>query len=304
MHRGQVYDDLPAVLRGSVFTHQMAVRAGVTPRRLGLLQRAGVVRHLWHGVWCDSALPPDELTLLQGLRRVAPYVVASHATAGRLHGAEPGDDRLHVTVPESAPLRSAVGLVVHRDRLPISQVVVRHGFAVTDPYRTAIDLARSVRRRGVVEAVVLLDALLWAEAVEHQHLRARLAATPSGRGIAIARFAVDLARYGAASPGETRLRLVLAAGGVSEPRLQHRIRCGSALVVADLCWPRERLVVEYDGFGPHTERGTFERDRRRWSWLRAAGWELRAYTAESVRDRPVAIAAEVTSLLCRPSAAA
>lgn len=293
---------VPVQLTGRIFTRTEASTAEITDDRLRRLAVAGTVRHLRRGVWSDASLLDDELHRLAGLTRVAPYVVASHATAARLWGAGPADERLHVTVPADASLRSATGLVVHRDRLGRHETTVHQGVAVTDPYRTAIDIARAARRPRLAPAVEVVDALLFAERVEHRHLTARLAGTPSGRGIAIAREVIGLSRYGAQSPAETRLRLALLAGGVPEPRLQYRIDCRGGVVVADMCWPARRLVVEYDGFAPHTERATFERDRRRWSWLRADGWDLRAYTAESIRDRKVEIAAEVLGLLSRSPA--
>lgn len=303
---------LPMTLAGRTFTRTEALEAGLSGGQVRRLCRAGAVRHLAHGLWCDALRPADERLHLDAISRLEPRAVASHATAARLWGASPSDQRVHVTIPAAAALRSAPaatalrsgpGLVVHRDVLTLSETRVRHGVAVTDPYRTAIDVARRTRRAALTDAVIVTDALLMAEHIEREHLVARLARLPSGRGIAIARDVVRLSRYGAQSPGETRLRLILTAHGVPEPQLQYRIACRRGVVVADLCWPAVRLVVEYDGFGPHTERHTFERDRRRWSWLREDGWELRAYTAESVRDRPTQVAAEVLGLCHRARAA-
>lgn len=303
---------LPGPLAGRTFSRTEALAAGLTDGQLRRLCRAGTVRHLAHGLWCDAVRPGDELLHLDAVVRLEPRAVASHATAARLWGAPPADARLHVTIPaeralRTAPaataLRSGPSLVVHRDALTEGETCVRQGVALTDPYRTVIDVARRTRRTALTAAVVVADALLMAEHIEREHLAARLARLPSGRGTAVAREAIGLCRYGAQSPGETRLRLELGAHGVPEPQLQYRIACRRGTVVADLCWPAARLVVEYDGFGPHTERHTFERDRRRWSWLRADGWELRAYTAESLRDRPSQVAAEVLGLVTRAHAA-
>lgn len=303
---------LPGPLAGRTFTRAEALAAGLTDGQLRRLCRAGVARHLAHGLWCDAVRPVDELLHLDAVTRLEPRAVASHATAARSWGAAPADRRLHVTIPaerslRSAPaataLRSGPGLVVHRDVLTAAETRVRQGVAVTDPYRTVLDVARRTPRSALVGAVAVADALLMAEHVEREHLAARLARLPSGRGIAVARQVVALCRYGAQSPGETRLRLMLGAHGVPEPQLQYRIACRRGIVVADLCWPQARLVVEYDGFGPHTQRHTFERDRRRWSWLREDGWELRAYTAESLRERPAEVAAEVRRLLADARAA-
>lgn len=222
-----------------------------------------------------------------------PGAVASHVTAARLWGVDAGDRRAHVTVPPATSLRSWSRCVVHRDALEDHLVVRRTGLALTEPYRTALDVARSA---PLEVAVVVADALLWQERIEREELLDRLARLVRRRGVARARRALGLCRYGAASPGETCLRLALVSRGVPEPELQYPLVCAGHSLVSDLCWPSARLVVEYDGFGPHTERHTFERDRRRWSWLRGDGWELRVYTADSLR-RPEVIAAEVRTLL-------
>lgn len=315
---------LPPNLVGRVFTRGMATSAGVTSAALGRLNASGRIRRVLPAVWADAArvdavpaagagvpaipaaaarwhgscaaddLSSTEALLLDAATLLDAAAVVSHGSAARLWGIDAGGASAHVTVPRASHLRSGHGLVVHRDALAPGQVVRHRGRRVSEPFRTVLDVARSA---PLEVAVITADALLWAERVEREELLDRLVRLSGARGLVRARRALDLCRYGAASPGETRLRLALVTRGVPEPKLQHAVECAGQTLVVDLSWPRVRLAVEYDGFDPHMRRPTFERDRRRWSWLRDADWELRAYTAESIRDRGDAIAAEVTRLL-------
>lgn len=284
---------LPARLAGTGFARGDARAAGVVDGALARRHRAGRVVRLGPDAWCDAACTDRERATVAAVQARVPGAVASHLTAARLWGIDAGARCAHVTVPPATSLRSWSGFVVHRDALADHIVVGRHGLALTEPYRTALDVARSASSET---AVVVADVLLWMERIEREELLDRLSRLARRRGVARARRALGLCRYGSASPGETRLRLALVTRGIPEPELQYPLRCAGHSLVADLCWPAARLVVEYDGFGPHTERHAFERDRQRWSWLRGDRWELRVYTAESLR-RPDVIAAEIRALL-------
>lgn len=286
--------ELPGELAGTVFSRAEARQAGVSGSALGRRRQSGAVRRLGRGVWLDGSVGTAERHRLLAASCLVPSAVASHLSAARLWGVDAGDGRAHVTVPPASGLRAPSGVVVHRDVLRPEEIGTRGGLRVTGPYRTVLDVARTA---PFETAVIVADALLWAERVEREELLDRLARLRGRRGVVRARRALEFSRYGAASPGETRLRLVLVLRGVPEPELQHPLVCAGNALAVDLCWPDRRLVVEYDGFDPHMRRPVFERDRRRWSWLRDDGWELRAYTAESVRERPDEVAAEVRRLL-------
>ena len=65
----------------------------------------------------------------------------------------------------------------------------------------------------------------------------------------------------------------------------------------DLLWPRERLVVEFDGFGYHSSRRSFERDRLRDQRLVAAGYRVIRVTARQLDRTPEAVLARVAAAL-------
>ena len=85
--------------------------------------------------------------------------VVSHDTAASLH--ELGDlmpGRIHLTVPPGFRKSIPPVIVVHRTRLPASDILDGEGFRVTTPLRTIQDLLMSVTEPERVAAVVR-DAL-------------------------------------------------------------------------------------------------------------------------------------------------
>ena len=61
----------------------------------------------------------------------------------------------------------------------------------------------------------------------------------------------------------------------------------------DFLWPKDRLVVETDGYSSHRGRQAFEDDRARELYLHTAGYRVRRFTDTQVHDQPAAL---VTSL--------
>ena len=68
--------------------------------------------------------------------------------------------------------------------------------------------------------------------------------------------------------GERRLRELPLAGGVKAPRHNGTILGHSF----DAVWFDEMFIVEFDGYGVHTRRRKFERDRDKTNYLQHRGW--------------------------------
>jgi len=120
------------------------------------------------------------------------------------------------------------------------------GLEVTDPVRTALDLARSLPHEA---AVVALDAALHRGILSHEVVRGRLfdiAGTPGSRSAARAITAAD---GRSASVGESRSRVILHRWKLAPSALQFEIRSGDGGLVgrSDFAWEAERLVGEFDG---------------------------------------------------------
>jgi very-short-patch-repair endonuclease len=228
-----------------------------------------------------------------------PGSVASHATAAALWGVEipmqdRSDRRVHVTVPMASRSESRRDRQVHRTTLPDEDVTRREAVPVTTPARTWRDLA------GALEPAALLavtDQLL-ARWCDRPDLEAHLARRPTGRGSARARVVLPVADPRAESPMESVLRWLLHEAGLPAPELQHIVRddAGRFLGRADLAWPEQQVLVEFDG-DVHRERDVFVSDLRRQNRLVAAGWTVLRFTSADVLGRPDEMIGEIRRVL-------
>jgi hypothetical protein len=179
-------------------------------------------------------------------------------------------------------------------------VVERDGVRMTSQLRTCFDL---MRERRLVEAVVVADAFMFEVGLPRLLLAAYVADRRRWPRVRAARVAVDLAREGSRSPGETRVRMVVVLAGFPEPWINvpiHRGESNVIIAVSDLLVPGRRPVgLEYDG-AYHDETDQWARDRRRSNRLTtASGIPLLRFDRISVRDeRPSMIddVQEVTGL--------
>jgi len=224
--------------------------------------------------------------------------VISHATAAGLWGVaiplQGVDPRVHLTVTTGSSVRGRRDRVVHRTPLTDSDVTTRDGVPVTTPERTWRDLA------AVLEPAALLavtDQLLacWCGRPD---LGTQLTRRPTGRGSARARAVLPVADPRAESPMESVLRWILHEAGLPAPDLQYVVRntAGAFLGRADLAWPAQRLLVEFDG-DVHRDRDVFVEDLRRQNRLIAAGWTVLRFTSADVLGRPEYVIAAIRAAL-------
>ena len=95
---------------------------------------------------------------------------------------------------------------------------------------------------------------------------------------------------------ESVLRWLLHAAGVPAPDLQHAIWTPIAEFHADLAWPDQKVLVEFDGDG-HRDRRTFVDDLRRQNALVAAGWTILRFSSADVLGRPEQVVAAIVRAL-------
>ena len=231
-----------------------AVASGWSDDELGRLVRAGELNRLRRGAYVDSVLPADAAArhrlliraTVAGLRRPA---VVSHQSAAVLHELPLWDvalDRVHVTRRPRAWNDTSRVLCCHVARLRDDEVTEVDGIAVTDPVRTALDLARSLPHES---AVVTLDAGLHARALSHDVLRGRLLDIVGAPGSRSAARAIAAADGRSESVGESRSRVVLHRWKLPPSTLQYEVRSAGGVLVgrSDFAWEEERLVGEFDG---------------------------------------------------------
>lgn len=290
---------LPPSLRDRPFGVREAVVAGVDPNRL---RRRDIV-HPFRGV--SVTVPP--VTLLERCRaylvRMKPGQAFSHQTAASLLG-------LPLPVPEEATLlhicsvRPAaeprvVGVVGHR--LGVAPPVLDlSGLPVCAHAEVWCQLASTL---GLDDLVAAADHLLEATTLSEEEGKALLdiaIGRTRRRGCSTLRRALQEARKGSRSPGETRVRLLLCRAGLPEPELNVRILDdrGRFLGTGDLVWRRYRVVLEYEGAHHASDPEQFRYDVERYERFRDAGWTVVRVTAADLRgDRRAALVARMRSRL-------
>lgn len=239
-----------------------------------------------HLAWCRAA------ALLLGSRGV----LSGHSAA-LVWGADivPSGAPVEVTVPRDCRLRVPAELTVVRSELASRDIDRHAALPVTSLVRTGFDLGRRLR---LCEAVVGIDALCHVRPLHPADIRAFAADRARWRGSARLAKALLLADPAAESPMETRLRLVLLAGGLPWPQVQLVVcdRHGRFVARVDLAYREHRLAIEYDG-DQHRDRATFRRDLRRQNALRACGWTILRFTAADIYGDPGKIVATVRAAL-------
>ncbi|GAA4053726.1 hypothetical protein GCM10023063_47770 [Arthrobacter methylotrophus] len=115
-------------------------------------------------------------------------------------------------------------------------------------------------------------------------LRRQVKENPGIRGRRNARLALELARVGADSVPETKLRLAICRHGLPEPELRFVVQdsTGWELAWPDLAYPRYKVAVNYDG-NHHLTAAQKESDIRRDESIAAIGWTSVTITARHVK---------------------
>ncbi len=298
--------------------HLTALRRGVLIDTKDLL--AADTREL-HRIETAAALllrfpPPDpERVMWPGVLLSAGH--RSAAMLWKLRSPMPpvNPDSLPVDWPAPAPVRHVVELVspdrtrrnfnwgvhVRPATLEKADVVVLAGLFVTSLERTAVDLAREIKRS---DALIAADSALQLGA-SHDQMRAIVAAYRGWRGSRQAEEIIAFADGRAESGAESLARLVLADHGLRNPDLQvelfdHR----GKIARVDLLFREHRTVVEADGMIKYTDpwidpKEVLVREKLREDRLRDAGWEVVRVTWNQLVNEPREFVARVRRAFAR-----
>ncbi len=252
---------------------------------------------------------PATLERTLELRSRAAYLYAREAgvlagySAACILGAEcaPFEAEAEIAIP-SGSLRSRPGLVVHCGAMQPDEIVWRQNMRITNPLRTAYDLARRCSR---VEGVAAIDALARIGSFEPTDIMIIAARYPGARGSRRIPNCIALADPAAESAMESRLRVALVSRGIPRPVSQYSVSTPSGRFVArlDLAFPAARVGVEYEG-RQHTSDSQLTRDVRRHNALSRIGWIVLRFTSADVLHRPDWVAAQVAAALAMAAAKA
>lgn len=239
--------------------HAAAVLAGVKP---GSVICGTTAAHLW-----GLPLPPWLSVADDSQIEVAAVPGGSHADRPNVRG------RRLVVPPDH---RTAIADV-----------------AVTTVPRTWLDCAADLPLEYVV---AMGDFALHRHLTTEAELDAMLHWAFRRRGVGVARRARPILDHRAESPGESRLRALLVVGGVPRPECNRDIiERGEWLARADLAWPEQRVIVEYDGV-VHLDEKQRRKDATRRNLLQECGWLVIVVTADQLA-KPWVLTAHVNNAL-------
>jgi hypothetical protein len=104
------------------------------------------------------------------------------------------------------------------------------------------------------------------------------------------------------SPLETATLKLIRDAGLPIPMLQYAVRDGDRFVARlDFAYPKERVVIEADGFRYHDDRRGFDKERARGNDLEAMGWRVLRVTSQHLETEPASVAAWIRRALNRES---
>jgi len=221
----------------------------------------------------------------------------SHRTAAALWKMlplqEPGAP-VDVSIQRNGRIK-APSLRIHRmSFVHPDERTVEKGIPVTIPARTLLDLAGVASSRELEQAVAMAKRELSVGGGELERLLERY---PKRAGAS--RLRMLLEREGepalARSEAESRFLGLVRRAKLTRPDVNVRVKAYEV----DFLWPRERVVVEIDGFAFHSSRDSFEQDRHRDAVLAASGFLVLRVTWRQITEEPEAVLVLLAQALAR-----
>jgi very-short-patch-repair endonuclease len=279
--------------KGFVMRAQLA-GAGLSRGAIAHRLQTGLLREYHRGVYLvgRSSLEPLGRETAAVLRHRG-HAILSHRSAAAVWGLlGPSPDEVTVTVVTIGS-HSRSGLRVHRvQALDRRDLRARNGLPLTAPGRTLLDLAAEVPDAELEEALAVARQRGLATDGE---IRAAVERAPGRKGAT--RLAHVLATGQACgftrSKGERRMRALLRSAELPQPRANAPLLG----YVADFLWSEHRLVVEVDGYLFHSNKTSFESDRRRDQVFAAAGYTVIRVTWNQLSNEPLAVVARIAQAL-------
>lgn len=295
--------EIPAELTGVVIRTSDAPSWGVTS---GRMRRADIVRP-FHGI---AAFDLDLDDLEERCRAYEPLLLAgqyfSHVTALALVGAPLprwfDEEPLHLSVlfPRTPP--RGEGVVGHSLRKLVAATYGR--YPMTDAAYAWRQSAAMMSREDLVAAG---DSLVTGPRVNGTRTPGLTTIARLGEvarllqrspGAAKAAWALGRIRSGVDSRPETLLRLLCLRAALPEPVVDYEVAvAGGILLHADLAFPKERIVLDYEGDQHRVDRATWLRDLQRRELFEDAGYRVVRVTSADLFGDPDAFVARLRVLL-------
>ncbi|HJR90097.1 MAG TPA: hypothetical protein VJ777_17320 [Mycobacterium sp.] len=228
---------------------------------------------MFRDIYTPKGYEPTLLDRIDGawLRSGRNGVVAGVA-ASALHGAQWVDADIPVELIWDNT-RPPPGIIARDERLENDEITTVSCISVTTSARTAYDLGRHLPRS---EAIPRLDALMRATPFSMDEVLVLAKRHRRARGLTQLRAVLPLVDGGAASPQETRLRLLFIDAGFPRPTTQIPVVDGRGRLVRllDMGWEDFMVAAEYDGDHHRTNRRAYVKDVRVLPKVERLGWNV------------------------------
>jgi very-short-patch-repair endonuclease len=258
--------------------------------------RTGVLRYVHPSVFIARDARLDEIALrYAALLHVGEDCVLSHGTAAAIWELLPAEPPMLRATVVRRHVRDGPLLTVHRvPSLDSRDVRMRHGFPVTAPARTLIDVAAVSRVHDLAEA--LARARLRG-LVDDGELHAALDRAPMRTGIVDLRRLLQRPEHQLLTRSDLERLLIalLTAAGLPLPLTNVRVNGHEV----DAYWPEQKLILEVDSWLYHGSREAFGRDRARDQDHHAHGDRPIRVTDEQLVEQPLYVAARIAEALAQ-----
>lgn len=265
-----------------VVARDQLIDLGFSPRAIRHRIEKGRLHPVWRSVY---AVGRPELTRLgrwmAAILTCGPGAALSHESAGSLWGIL---STCPATIDVSLPVasrRTRPGIRVHRRaRIGAAETVRHHGIPVTAPVATLVDLATTLGRDALENAINEADK---HNVIDPDSLRVTLDEYKGRPGVRALRQILDRRTFTLTDSELERHFLPIARrAGLPKPKTQ-RIVSGFKV---DFYWPELGLVVETDGLRYHRTPAQQARDRVRDQAHTVAGLTPLRFTRAQVRYEP------------------
>ncbi|MGH2855886.1 MAG: type IV toxin-antitoxin system AbiEi family antitoxin domain-containing protein [Solirubrobacteraceae bacterium] len=291
-HPDAAVAELAARQHGNVTRAQLRA-LGLTDEAIDHRVRTGRLHRVYRGVYAVGRPPGTPLERASAaVLACGVHAILSHRSALALWGftrswAPPFD----VTVTAGNPRPRHI--TVHRSRtLTRTDVTVQLGIRVTSPARTLIDCAPAIDPSRLARLVN--DALL-SPYLTREQLAEACARSPAQTGGRLLTPFTTTTDGPTRSEFEDRFLAFCEHYGFPRPRVNTHV----AGHEADALFPKERLIVELDGWRFHGDRRTYESDRDRDADRLAAGYVTVRITWERLSGSPAREAKRLRVILRR-----
>ena len=289
-----------------LFSAAQAYQLGISHSSLNRALQSGRLIRLGRSVYRVAGTPMTEWDKCIAAALVAgPGSALSHSSAAKLHGFEYGahGSRVELTVVRRKP--KALDADVHLSLAPFNsdELVTKAGVNVTSPARTLVDLTG---RLGPVRTARLLDEGLVRRRWTVKAIELALARRPlnlPGRGH-LARLVAERSESSTAD-SLLEARVFRALRPLAPFAVHHVVEVDGVVFVLDAAWPAQRVAAEVIGRAHRlASREAFDRERRKFNKLAAAGWKVAHLTSVMSGDEMRAAVRKLLAPACGATGAA